>query len=158
VTTQHHVVRIATPADDDRLGRVMFDSVHGDPSPYSEAQRRAWIAAPRGGGDWSERLAAQHVVLAEDAAGEAVGFMSLAEGGYVDFAYLIPAARGTGLFRRLFRKIEAEAGLRGVRLLWVHASLMAEPAFAAMGFAVTEREEVAIGEERLARCRMERAL
>jgi len=151
-------LRVATPADDELLGRVMFEAVHTDPSPYDAAQRRAWIDSPQQGSDWSERLAAQYVVLAEDGGGDAVGFMSLAGGGYIDFAYLSLKARGAGLFRRLFAAIEAEARRQRVARLWVHASLMAEPAFAAMGFGVIAREEVVIRDQRLARCTMERAL
>ncbi|MBX3595340.1 GNAT family N-acetyltransferase [Sphingomonas sp.] len=150
-------LRTARAADFDPLGRVMFDAVHGGDSPYDAGQRAAWVAEPRRGEPWHARLAAQHVVLAEDAHGAPVGFMSLAAGGYIDFAYILPGARGTGLFRRLLTAIEEVAQHAGARRLWVHASLMAEPAFAASGFVVLDREEVTIGDQRLARCTMERA-
>jgi putative acetyltransferase len=42
--------------------------------------------------------------------------------------------------------------------LWVHASLMAEPAFAAVGFSVKRPEEVEIGGERFQRFEMEKIL
>ena len=135
----------------------MFAAVREGPSPYTQAQRAAWVPAPREGAAWTERLSAQHVVVAEGEDGP-LGFMSLAKGGYVDLAYVVPHARGTGLFRRLYEAVEAEARARGETRLTTHASLMAEPAFAAVGFAVTAREVVEIAGERLARAAMEKRL
>jgi putative acetyltransferase len=150
-------LRIGGPADFDALGVLMFEAVRSGDSPYSEAQRAAWVAEPRRGADWHARLAGQHIVIAQAADGP-VGFMTLADRGYVDFAYILPRMRGAGLFRRLFGEIADEAQRRGETRLWAHTSLMAEPAFAAMGFTVTRRETVAIGDQALARCEMERSL
>ncbi len=134
----------------------MFDAVRHGPSAYSEQQRAAWVPSPRAGQAWTDRLSAQAIVVGE-CDGRAVGFMSLA-GDYVDFAYIRPSARGHGLFRAMFERLEQHARSRGVRLLWVHASLAARPAFAAMGFKVRKQEEVALGSERLLRFEMEKAL
>ena len=82
--------------------------------------------------------------------------MSLAAGGYIDFAYIRPEAQHTGLFRQLFELIDERASVKGHDLLWVHASLMAQPAFAALGFTVRKREEVVIGAERFERFEMAR--
>ncbi len=84
--------------------------------------------------------------------------MSLAEGGYIDFAYIRPKERGAGLFRELFKRILDRAQAKDVRLLWVHASLTAEPAFAAVGFVARHREQVTIGSEVLDRFEMEMVL
>jgi putative acetyltransferase len=135
----------------------MFDAVRNGRSGYDERQRRAWMPAVRSGPDWERRLAAQDIVVAE-AGGELVGFMSLAAGGYVDFAYIRPAAQGSGLFRRMYERIEQRARERGDALLWVHASPMAQPAFAAVGFAVRHSEAVEIGGETLQRFEMEKRL
>ncbi|MEZ5920994.1 MAG: GNAT family N-acetyltransferase [Parvularculaceae bacterium] len=86
------------------------------------------------------------------------GFMSLAAGGYVDFAYIRPAARGRGLFRALYQSIEEKARQGGVRRLWVHASLMAAPAFKAVGFTVLRAEEVTVNGASLRRFEMEKPL
>ena len=147
------MLRVAGRGDADALGAVMHDAVRLGPSRYTQAQRAAWSPAPRSGAAWTERLAAQHVVLDEGRDGVR-GFMSLADGGYIDFAYIRPGHRGTGLFRRLFSAVRAEAERRGARVLRTHASLMAEPAFAAMGFHVLRRETVAVDDERLARAEM----
>jgi putative acetyltransferase len=150
-------IRWAAPADYAGLADVMFDAVRHGPSRYNERQRERWVSKPREGPEWTERLDRQAIILAE-ARGRLLGFMSLAADGYIDFAYIRPSARGSGLFRRLYAEIEDRARAAGEARLWVHASLMAEPAFAAMGFQVIEREEVSIGDETFARSRMDKRL
>ena len=135
----------------------MFDAVRNGPSKYTEAQRAQWVPERRSGEEWEARLARQVIVIARDA-NRAVGFMSLEPGGYIDFAYIRPKAQGTGLFRRLFGQIDEYARAQGDTRLWVHASLMAEPAFAAVGFEVVEREVVQIGDESFERAKMEKSL
>lgn len=90
--------------------------------------------------------------------GKEVGFVSLADGGYVDFAYIRPEAQHTGLFRQLVSYIVDKAIDKGEPLLWTHASLMAEPAFEKLGFSVRKRERVCIGDQSFDRCEMERPL
>ena len=150
-------LRRGGPHDHVLLGKIMFDAVRNGASPYNEDQRRAWVAAPRKGADWDTRLDSQHIVIAE-CNGEALGFMTLAPPDYVDFAYLRPQARGQGVFRRLYEAVEREALRTGQKRLYVHASLMARPAFAAMGFEVIEAQQVSIGSETLDRFAMEKHL
>lgn len=135
----------------------MFDAVRNGDSPYDEQQRRAWLPAPRTGREWEDRLSSQDIIVAE-MDGQAVGFMSLAAQGYIDFAYIRPQAQHSGLFRQMFGRIEARALERGDRRLWVHASLMAQPAFAAVGFATKHSEWVQLGTEQLERFEMEKIL
>lgn len=150
-------IREAQPEDYTDLGRVMFESVRNGDSRYTEPQRAAWVSEPRRGPEWDERLARQFVLLAIQN-DSCVGFMSLEDTGYVDFAYVLPDWRGKGIFRRLYAAIERESTRRGMPMLWVHASLNAESAFRAMGFEVTLRETVEIGAERLDRAKMEKHL
>lgn len=84
--------------------------------------------------------------------------MSLERSGYIDFAYIRPEAQGTCLFRRLFAMIEELALAQNKPRLWTHASLMAQPAFAAVGFAAVEHQIVTMGDESLARAMMEKRL
>lgn len=149
--------RWASDADSDVLADIMFDAVRNGESLYSERQRAAWVPAPRSGEDWIARLQGQDIILAEQD-GEAVGFASLAEGGYIDFAYIRPGAQHTGLFRQLLSRLFERAVARREPLLWTHASLMAEPAFAKLGFTVRRRERVRIGDQEFDRCEMERPL
>jgi putative acetyltransferase len=146
----------ATRADYDELSDVMFDAVRNGPSKYTEAQREKWVPHRRSGGEWQARLDRQVIAVARNPSGIA-GFMSLDAGGYIDFAYIRPSARGTGLFRLLLDRIEDHSLGRGDERLWVHASLMAQPAFTAMGFTVVERQTVDIGGQSLERAEMEKA-
>jgi putative acetyltransferase len=152
-----HTLNWATPADYDSLGDIVFDAVRNGPSKYTEAQRAAWVPERRGGEEWAERLKGQVIAIARNET-RMVGFMSLALEGYIDFAFIRPEAQGSGLFRRLFAMIEDKACFQNEPRLWVHASLMAEPAFAAVGFTVVERQLVPIGDESLERAMMEKLL
>lgn len=135
--------RWAKPSDFDALGRVMYDAVHTEPSPYNEFQRRAWVPEPRRGMQWANRLKGQQIIIAE-ADGAITGFMSLAPGNYIDFAYIRPSGRGTGLFRELYQRIENRAFASGAKRLRTHASLSARPAFDSVGFKVVTPEDVEI--------------
>ena len=149
--------RWASAADSEVLADIMYDAVRNGESRYSEQQRAAWLPARRSGEDWVARLQGQDIILAEQG-GEAVGFASLAEGGYVDFAYIRPLVQHTGLFRQLLSRIVDRAAARGEPVLWTHASLMAEPAFAKLGFTIRKRERVRLGDQELDRCEMEKRL
>ncbi|HEX8262883.1 MAG TPA: GNAT family N-acetyltransferase [Allosphingosinicella sp.] len=149
--------RWACEADFGLLADIMFDAVRNGESPYSEPQRAAWVPERRSGEDWAARLRRQDIIVAEQD-GEAVGFASLAEGGYVDFAYIRPGAQHSGLFRQLLSRLVERAVARREPRLWTHASLAAEPAFAKLGFTIRKRERVRIGDQELDRCEMEKPL
>ncbi len=149
------ILNWATPTDTDDLADIVFDAVRNGPSKYTESQRAAWVPVRRGGQEWAARLAGQVIAIARDET-RFVGFMSLAPEGYIDFAFIRPEAQGSGLFRRLFAMIEDKARSQNEPRLWTHASLMAQPAFAAVGFAVVEHEVVQIGDQRFERAKMEK--
>ncbi len=149
--------RWAVAADNDVLADIMFDAVRNGESRYTEEQRAAWVSVRRSGEDWAARLQRQDIVVAEQD-GRAIGFVSLAQGGYVDFAYIRPEAQRTGLFRELLSRIIERAIEKREPLLWTHASLMAEPAFAKLGFTIRKRERVHIGDQAFDRCEMEKLL
>ncbi len=138
----------------DALGRVMFRAIHDGYSDYTEAQRSAWCATPPAGDGWAAKLAAQDVCVVE-ALGAPVGFITR-DGAYVDLAFVLPEWQGRGVFSMLCDRTEADARAVGLRRLWVHASLMAQPAFEAKGFAVTRHETVARRGETLDRAEMEK--
>ena len=150
-------IRVGTPSDYTALGELIYDAVHHGPTQYTKEQSQAWMPEPRRGADWTARLNMQHIFVAE-ADGERLGFMSIEPGGYIDFAYIRPSAQGTGLFRRLFAAVSEWATTRGESELSTHASLMAQPAFAAMGFAVDFHETVEIDGQSLPRARMTKSI
>lgn len=154
---QSVVVRSAELGDHSGLAEVMFDAVRNGKSAYNQEQRRAWVPEVRTGEVWRERLERQSVVVAERE-GELLGFMSLDCGGYIDLAFIRPAAQGRGLFRRLLQEIDRRARRAGESRLWVHASLTAEPAFSAMGFSILEKQVVALRGLELERFEMQKVL
>lgn len=160
--TKIRSLNLATPADYDDLADVIFDAVRNGPSKYTQAQRAAWVPVRRSGEEWAARLEGQVIAVARDGS-RAVGLMSLAPEGYIDFAFIRPEAQGTGLFRRLFDMIEEKARnvlslSNGEQRLWTHASLMAQPAFASLGFTVVEHQIVQIGDEQFERAMMDKLL
>lgn len=154
MTNAQRTLRWGQASDHGSLADVMFDAVRNGPSRYSDEQRAAWVPAPRSGPAWDQRLGSQDVILAE-ADGDVLGFMSLAPGGYIDFAYVRPNAQGTGLLRLMHEAIVQRARERGERRLWLHASLTAEPAFHALGFNVIQGETVVIGGQAFDRSQMQ---
>ncbi|WP_298974499.1 GNAT family N-acetyltransferase [uncultured Roseobacter sp.] len=147
------MLRWAAPADAPELAQVFFAAVREGPSPYSQAQRRAWLPEPPTG----ERLARLETLVAESD-GRITGFMTVEPGGYIDLAFVLPEHQGTGLFRKLYDCIEQWARGRQEPRLWIHASLMAQPAFRAMGFLVIHHETVVRDGQSLARAEMEKRL
>lgn len=151
------MIRSATPPDYDRLGEIMFTAIHTGPSPYTNAQAHAWLAAPNGGPDWHRRLSQQYVVLATVNAAPA-GFMTLRPDGYLDLAFILPAARGQGLFRALYTAVQTHAKAQNLPRIHTHASLIAQAPFAAMGFQLVTHETVQRAGQTLARAVMEKRL
>ncbi len=149
-------IRRATPRDYADLGEIMFEAVRDGTPQYTEAQRFAWIPEPRSGPDWHNRLRSQTAFVAGTEE-SLLGFMTLAQ-DYLDFAYIRPAARGSGMFRLLYNEIEAVAYRNNVKRLWTHSSLTAQPAFAAVGFHIKTKEAVQIGDVSLDRFEMEKLL
>ena len=149
-------IRLAVSDDYDCLGEIMFEAVRDGTPEYTEAQRFAWVPEPRSGLDWHNRLDSQTTFVAEGD-NSLLGFMALAN-DYVDFAYIRPAARGSGMFRLLYDEIEAVACRRNLNRLWTHSSLTAQPAFTAIGFRTKNRESVQIGDVSLDRFEMEKIL
>lgn len=150
-------LRTATSADYDALGTVMFAAIHDGPTQYTKAQSEAWAPEPRQGQAWAERLSGKHILVAQREDG-ILGFMSIEPGGYIDFAYIHPKAQGSGLFRRLFEGVCEIVASWGETQLSTHASLMAQPAFAAMGFRVDRHETVHVSGQDLDRAQMSKPL
>lgn len=135
------IIRPATADDYEILGQVMHMAIHSMPSPYSDTQKHAWCPAPHSDAPWHNKLRAQIVVVAERD-GNQHGFMTLRDDGYVDLAFVLPSARGTGTFRALYCALERHARAAGLATLTTHASLMAHKPFEAVGFRVRHRETV----------------
>ena len=149
--------RWATASDYDELADIMFDAVRNGASQYTEEQRAAWVPARRAGDEWTGRLDRHRSWW-----GSRTGTWWVSPAWRTAAMSTSPTSgrerRSPGLFRQLLSRIIAEAAARGEPRLWTHASLMAEPAFATLGFKVTKREQVRIGDQLFDRCEMEMLL
>ena len=150
-------VRPMAADEADALGLVMWDAIRHGHSLYTSAQRNAWQPEPPQGSVWAVKLGGQHVWVA-CAHESPLGFLTLAGGGYVELAFVASRKQRQGVFSAHYGASEAHARMRGIKRLWTHASLMAEPAFAARGFHVIGRETVERAGETLARAGMEKVL
>ncbi|WP_199611481.1 GNAT family N-acetyltransferase [Flocculibacter collagenilyticus] len=150
-------IRLATPEDSSAIADVMYDAVRNGKSQYSEEHRKAWVPKRRSGSEWEQRLNSQYIYIAESN-NQVLGFMSLDNNGYIDFVFIRPAAQGTGVFGKLLKAVESHAHKLKQNRLWVHASLMAEPAFSRKGFSIIKKEVVNIGDFSFERLEMEKDL
>ena len=150
--------RKARQEDAEALAAVFYAAVRKGDSPYSEAERAAWLPEQLTATAMVKRTEGLFVAVVEEDA-RVIGFMGLREAdGYVDLAFVLPEARGQGAFRLLFESIEERARQLDVSRLWTHASLMAQPAFRAMGFRVIHHETIDRAGEQLRRALMEKPL
>ncbi|MFW2542117.1 GNAT family N-acetyltransferase [Primorskyibacter sp. 2E107] len=148
--------RWTKPSDFDALGLVMFDAIHAVPSPYSAAQRLAWLPRAHSGPDWAARLCAQRVAVLDQ--GGPRGFATLRADGYLDMIFLAPEARGQGHFRGLMTMLTQEAENQKMPELTTHASLAAQGPFLSLGFELVCHETVSRDGQTLARAYMRRPL
>jgi putative acetyltransferase len=139
------------------IAEIQYRAVREGPSHYSQAQRMAWVPTPHPTEKLAARLGASRTALFARE-GVDVGCMTLADGGYIDMAFILPVHQGTGVFRALFEALQAEARKRRMIRLHTHASLMAQPAFRAAGFRVIQHETIERAGETLPRAEMEKLL
>jgi len=152
------MIRWAEAADvAETIAQIQYRAVREGPSLYAEAQRAAWVSAPPPTDALAARLAPARCALywREEVA---VGVMTLSPGGYIDMAFILPEHQGTGVFRALYAAVEQAARAQNETELWTFASLMAQPAFRAVGFSVIHHEKVERLGETLSRARMEKQL
>lgn len=134
-------VRPYAPSDAEAAAQVFFTAVReGARGAYSAEQRAAWAPEPPQGAAWRERLAGQHVVVAERD-GALVGFMTL-QGGHLDLAYVAPDEMGRGTAGLLYDAVLAEARRRRLVALTTDASHLAKRFFEKRGWRVVRAQEV----------------
>ncbi|MEE4187859.1 MAG: GNAT family N-acetyltransferase [Roseobacter sp.] len=150
-------IRWADEQDADALAQVFFDAVRKGPSPYTEAERAAWLPDAPELPQWRKRIGQLHTAVAQ-VDGTYAGFMTIEPGGYIDLAFILHRFRGQGVFRALYTQIEEWALTQGEPRLWTFASLTAQAPFKAMGFAVINQKTVERSGQHLRRAQMEKVL
>ncbi|MEM9667960.1 MAG: GNAT family N-acetyltransferase [Pseudomonadota bacterium] len=150
-------IRRGNADDHGDLGQIVHYAIRDGATRYTPAQRSAWSPEPRSAEEMKKRLGEQVVWLAE-VDRRPIGFMTLSEMGYVDFAYILKEWRGKGVFRKLYEAIELHARSAWMTRLTTHASLHAFEAFRHFGFNVVYPETVEVSNVWLPRMYMEKKI
>jgi putative acetyltransferase len=124
------------------IADLFHQSVHAiDPSVYTSEQKKAWAPTPPNYEQWAERLNEKRpfIAIIDD---QVVGFMELDADGHIDCTYTHPDFQGKGVASTLYEYLLLEARSRGIKHLYVEASLIAKPFFEHRGFSVVKKNEV----------------
>ncbi len=150
------ILRRYTPADLEAVLALFYETVHTvNARDYAPAQLDAWAPRQPDRAAWAARLAAEHVLLAEEGS-TLLGFASLDPArGLLDHLYVHHAHQRCGIATRL---CEALAPLAETPVLRAEVSQTATPFFAARGWRVVRRQEVVRDGARLENMVMEKRL
>ncbi|MCV2881363.1 GNAT family N-acetyltransferase [Actibacterium sp. XHP0104] len=122
---------------------MFYKAVHqGAGGAYSTEECAAWAPSETPPAGWEARVLAGHCLVAQDRSGVIVGFMTLGDDGFLDFAYVAPDWMGRGVAAALYEAIEATARARGIPLLSTEASHLARAFLARRGWQVEARQSV----------------
>lgn len=139
------MIRIRAYRDGDAgpLFAVFYRAVHaGTQAFYSEDERNAWAPSAKPGSMWVPRLAEQLTLVAEQDDGTAVGFMTMGDEGYLDYAYVAPEVMGTGVANALHASLLEHARHRGLTRLETEASHLARRFFLKHGWRDEGEQQV----------------
>lgn len=144
--------------DAPHVAHIFFHAIHeGTGTHYTAAQRQAWAGSAVEVERWALRLPQWHGFMAWQ--GDAPqGFMACQADGYLNMAFVLPAAAGQGVGKALYAATEAWARAQALPRLHTHASLAAQAFFTARGFDTLHAEEVQRQGQTLQRFAMEKWL
>ncbi len=135
-------IRPYEDTDSDACHDVYVDAVHNGTAPYYTAeQAHAWAPVLKHNGEWTPRLSAGKTWVAVSGS-EVVGFITLTERGHLDFFFVRPAARGSGVATALYKTFLEQAKADGHERLTTHASHLARRFLEKRGWSVREEEDV----------------
>lgn len=136
------------------LRAIFMSSVHAlaDRS-YTRAQLAAWAPLEYDHAEWAARLARNQPFVAEYN-GQPAGFADVQADGYIDQFYVGADYAGRGVASLLMATLLDEARRLGLRYLYSHVSLRAQPFFMGHGFVVEEVRQVAVRGQVLENARM----
>jgi putative acetyltransferase len=117
-------IRPYQPQDRAAVALVFYRAVReGSVDYYTEEERAAWAPSPNPHPTKPDKYLTQWCFVAEDQ-GRMTGFMSMDDTGYLDMAFVIPEAMGTGTAGALYDRLIAHATERGLRHFTVHATAL----------------------------------
>ena len=131
-------IRSYQPSDAAALLDIFNSAVHVTAAPYySLAQRQAWAPADRAFAGWQARMDALQPWVLEQA-GQALGYASLDESGYINHFFVRGGQARQGLGTALMQHLLTLAQTQQLAQLSADVSLAAQPFFARHGFALVE--------------------
>lgn len=152
-------LRSARPDDAAACYAVLYASVHGGTDRfYSPAERMAWAPDPTPPEGWQDQLLAGYCCVATDHEDRIIGFMTMAEDGFLDFAYVTPDWMGRGAAAALYDRIEDWARTQSLSLLTTEASHLSQRFLTRRGWITTARQSVIRHSVALTNFRMEKPL
>jgi putative acetyltransferase len=135
-------MRLYCADDAHAVAQVFHESVqYGTRAFYTVAQRDAWSGPAPTPDLWIQRLAGRLTFVA-DYRGKVVGFITVSDDGFVDFAYVAPSHLGGGTGWQLYQAMEGAARAQDIRHLTTDASLTARPFFERQGWHVVAAQAV----------------
>ena len=128
-----------------------------DPSIYSLEQQEAWAHTPPNYPYWEKRLALKKPFVAMVEA-KIVGFIELEANGHIDCAYTHPAYQKRGVMSTLYAYAQNVAQQKGLKRLYLEASIVAKPFFEKRGFVILTRNEIKRNGQMIVNFSMEKIL
>lgn len=121
------------------IAALFYESVHtlcrGD---YTKEQLDAWATGSIDEEAWDASFRAHHTLVAEEN-GVLLGFVDMAEDGYLDRLYVHPAHTRKGVAIALVNALEAACP---AAQFTTHASMTARPFFEKRGYRVEQEQQV----------------
>lgn len=152
--------RAGRPGDGPGAFAVFRDAVlNGANSVYTPEQCAAWagphLSAPP---TWEPRLLAGTCRVATEKSGVLIGFFTMGDDGYLDFAYVAPNWMGSGVAQALLTQVEAAAADKGRNILATEASHLARRFLLRNGWRVVAAQHVIRDGVAIPNFRMEKPL
>jgi putative acetyltransferase len=152
------VIRTYEAADAASLTRLFQASVrHIASRDYTTAQLQAWAPDVMDEGKFGRRRESKATWVAE-VEGRIAGFSDLEPDGHIDSLYVHPDFHRRGVARALLRHVEETARAMDLHRLYTEASIIARPAFEAVGFRVIVPQTITMRGEAMTIYRMEKRL
>lgn len=135
-------VRAFEDADAKAAAQIFYDAVNiGANEFYTAEQRNAWASHVPQTTYWRDRLNGQITFVAV-IANEIVGYMTLADDGYIDLAFVKPDNIGKGVAKALYDAVLTKGSELNLCRLYSDASFMAKQFFTRQGWLVVKRQVI----------------
>jgi len=143
-------IRTYTEDDLDKVIDLYYDTVHSVyAADYTDEQMDAIAPKDVNRVHWATSLAKNHTLLAENEAGDLLGFGNIGETGFLDRLYVSKDHQGEGVGSALIHDLEAYARDNGNMTINTISSVTSLPFFEHMGYGIlsediTERHQVRV--------------